>query len=298
MTLAQVGDAEASEFLTRHFDGSVTGIVALAGGAWSRAFGFSLEGAPLVVRFGSYREDFEADREAMSFAGPDLPIPRVLEIGEAFGGYYALSERCFGSFLEELDEPATRQVLAAVLRALDALRALPTRTGANWHGWLRAALVDRPGGRVSGWRPKLARSPDAELTFVEGGKVMESLLPACPELGHVLHLDLINRNVLVNAEDGEIAAIFDWGCMTRGDFLYEVAWFDFWSAWYPGLAAVDWRHTFLDHYKPLALQVPNFDERLRCYELHIGLHHLAYNAFVGGRDEDTALLVRRIRRLM
>lgn len=298
MALPQVSAAEASEFLAQHFDGSVTGVVGLAGGAWSRAFGFRLEDAPLVVRFGAHREDFEADRQAMSFAGPNLPVPRVLEIGEAFGGYYAISERCFGSFLEELDEPTTHQILPAVLRALDALRALPIREPANWHGWLRNALVDRPGGRVSGWRSELARSPDAELTFVEGGQVMESLLPACPQLGHVLHLDLINRNVLVNVKDGEIAAIFDWGCMTRGDFLYEVAWFSFWSSWHPGLAAVDWRQTVVDHYRALALHVPNFDERLRCYELHIGLHHLAYNAFVGGREEDIALLVRRLRHLM
>ncbi|MDQ1461988.1 MAG: hypothetical protein QOI08_3472, partial [Actinomycetota bacterium] len=40
---------------------------------------------------------------AMRFAGPDLPVPRVLEIGDAFDGSYAISERHFGVFLEELD---------------------------------------------------------------------------------------------------------------------------------------------------------------------------------------------------
>jgi hypothetical protein len=39
------------------------------------------------------------------------------------------------------------------------------------------------------------------------------------------------------------------------------------------------RAAALQHYKALAVAVPRFDERLSCYELHIGLEHLAYNAF-------------------
>lgn len=298
MARAEITPRDAAKFLADHFGGSVTGVEPLAGGAWSRAFGFDLDGTPLVARFGAHREDFEADRVAMSFAGPDLPVPRVLEVGEAFGGFYAVSERCFGAFLEELDAAPMRQVLPAVVRLLDALRALPTVAGGDWHGWMRDSLVDRPGARVSGWTQKLADSPQAQSTFVDGRKVMDTLLPACPALGHVLHLDLIHRNVLVDVDSRRVAAVFDWGCMTRGDFLYEVAWLDFWSDWFAGLASVDWRQSLLDHYRTIGLETPNFDERLRCYELHIGLQHLAYNAFVGAPDDDTARLVRRIRPLM
>jgi hypothetical protein len=43
----------------------------------------------------------------------------------------------------------------------------------------------------------------------------------------------------------------------------------------------------LDHYADMGLEVPNFDARLRCCALHIGLVHLAYNAFLG--DEPTLL---------
>ena len=44
----------------------------------------------------------------MAFAGPDLPVPKVLEVGDALGGAYAISERHFGLFLEKLDEPRWR----------------------------------------------------------------------------------------------------------------------------------------------------------------------------------------------
>lgn len=298
VSAADVSSGEATTFLTDHYEGAVTEVVALTGGAWSRAFGFRLDDQSLVVRFGAWIEDFEADREAMSFAGPDLPVPRVLEIGEAFTGFYAISERRFGVFLEELEPAALRRVLPALLRTLDALRALPAQADGRWHDYLREVLVDRPGGRVSGWREKLTRSEDAESTFIEGRKVMEPLLDSCPELGHVLHLDLINRNVLADPEQGRIEAVFDWGCMTRGDFVYEIAWLHFWSPWYPGLTAVDWRAAALDHYRQTGVHVDDFDLRLRCYELHIGLRHLAYNAFVGDRETDTQLLVRRIHTLL
>ena len=37
----------------------------------------------------------------------------------------------------------------------------------------------------------------------------------------------------------------------------------------------------LDHYGDMGLEVPNFSDRMRCCALHIGLVHLAYNAFLG-----------------
>ena len=74
----------------------------LGGGDWSRAFAFRLGGRDLVARFGAYGEDFAKDRQAMAFAGPDLPVPEVLETGSALGGAYAISQRCFGQFLETL----------------------------------------------------------------------------------------------------------------------------------------------------------------------------------------------------
>ena len=206
-----------------------------------------------MARFGRYREDFLKDEWAMSLAGPDLPVPRVLEVGEAFGNAYAISERHVGRFLETLDEPSLCRLMPALLRALDALRLVPVSSGAGcvwrqavtdatrWQEWLPGALIDHPGDRVSGWRAKLAATAELDHLFLAGERRLHDLLGACPELRHILHLDLLNRNVLVAEDSRSIEAVFDWGCLAFGDFLYEVAWFTFWAPWHPGLAAVDFR---------------------------------------------------------
>jgi len=51
------------------------------------------------------------------------------------------------------------------------------------------------------------------------------------------------------------------------------------------------------HYDAIGLDVPRFDERLRCYELHVGLTHLAYCAFAG-HEEDLYAVARRTRGLL
>jgi hypothetical protein len=52
------------------------------------------------------------------------------------------------------------------------------------------------------------------------------------------------------------------------------------------------------HYNAIGLDVPLLDERLRCYELHIGLTHLAYCAFVGHREEDLRAVARPTREIL
>lgn len=298
---------EAAGFLAERYAGRAHDVSELGGGDWSRAFSFRLGGRDLVARFGPYGEDFAKDQQAMAFAGPDLPVPEVLETGSGLGGAYAISQRCFGVFLENLDEPRWRRLLPALLRGLDALRQLPvpgsdptaavTGGGGGWREWLWSGLVDRPGARVSGWKAVLDQAGLAEL-FATVQREFSALLPACPEIRHVLHVDLLNRNVLVPADGSRLTAVFDWACSAYGDFLYEVAWFTFWAPWHAGLAAIDFRSAILGHYQSTGVEVPCFDERLRCYELHIGLTHLAYCAFVRNRDDDLHAVAQRTREIL
>lgn len=300
MTGGPVLLADATGFLGERYGGRASDIRELGGGAWSRAFSFRLGRSDLVARFGRYGEDFRKDQAAMGFAGPDLPVPKVLEVGSALGGAYAISERHDGLFLEELDEPRWRRLLPALMRGLDHLRHLQGPGGpgtATWPEWLLSGLADRPGERVSGWRAILARSPELEETFVAAERGFAALLVACPQARHLLHLDLLNRNVLVAEDGSRLTAVFDWGCSAYGDFLYEVAWFTFWAPWQPGLAAIDFRSVIRGHYDAIGLDVPRFDERLRCYELHVGLTHLAYCAFAG-HEEDLYAVARRTRGLL
>ncbi len=301
----------AARFLAQRYGQSTAESVAeLGGGDWSRAFSFRFDNRDLVVRFGRHIEDFTKDQKAMAFARSDLPVPTVLAVGKATPGiFYAISERHFGVFLETLDERGWRSLLPALLRALDALRKVPPPGGSGsadwasegvssapltWRQWLVASLEDRPGERVSGWRAKLKEAPTINDVFVSAERTLRSLLGACPEVRHVLHRDLLNRNVLVANDALRLEAVFDWGCSMAGDFLYEVAWLTFWAPWHPALEAVDFRRVIQDHYETIGLRVENFDQRLACYELHIGLEHIAYAAFTGREDHQHAIARRTL----
>jgi hygromycin-B 4-O-kinase len=287
----------AARFLAERYGPSAGSVSELGAGDWSRAFSFRLDHRDLVARFGRHREDFVKDQKAMAFARPELPIPMVLEVGEALGGFYAISERHFGLFLDGLDERQWRNVVPALLHGLDTLRAVPPSTGdistpSSWRQWLVESLEDHPDGRVGGWRARLKETPEVDAVFVAGEQALRSLLWACPEIRHVLHRDLLNRNVLVAEDASRLEAVFDWGCSMAGDFLYEVAWFTFWAPWHPALDALDFCSVTRDHYQTIGLVVENFDPRLACYELHIGLEHLAYAAFTS-READMRAVARR-----
>jgi aminoglycoside phosphotransferase (APT) family kinase protein len=305
-----VGLGEAAAFLAERYAGQARDVAELGGGDWSSAFSFRLDRRTLVARFGHYGEDFARDQQAMALSGPDLPVPRVLETGRALGGAYAVSERHFGVFLETLDAARWRRLLPALLRGLDALRDAPAlgtgeRAGAggqaptgSWREQLKAQLEDHPGQRVSGWRATLAGSAELDSLFTAGERTVSGLLDACPDIRHVLHRDLLNRNVLVAGDGFRLTAVFDWGCYGLGDFLYEVAWFTFWAPWHAGLAAIDFRSAILGHYQAAGLDVPRFDERLRCYELHVGLTHLAYCTLTGDPGRHLPSIARRTREIL
>lgn len=285
--------AAASRFLTRRYGAEVDMHDDLAQGEWSRAYAFRHAGRDLVVRFNPSRDAFDVDLLAMRFASTDIPIPRVIEVGEVEGGFYAISERAFGEFLEELSPGAMRAAGPSVLAVLDGLRLAGTsastgfgpwdRRGngrySSWAGYLLDVESEVPDTHRAGWRDFLERSGIATCAFRAGMDALEPLATRVPDLRHLVHSDLLNRNAFVS--DGRVTALIDWQCAMYGDFLYDLAWLTFWAPWHPGLEAADFRATALRHYAELGLAVPHLDDRMRCYELHIGLRHLVYNAWRG-----------------
>jgi len=285
---ADIDERAAAEFLNEHLDG-VENVEFVGEGAWSRCFGFSCDARALVVRFGRHRVDFEKDRVAAAWRSVNLPIPEVLEIGEAFGGYFAISTRAHGVPLESLDARGWRSVTPSLLRALDDLRSIPVTAAhrfgddqaghfASWRDYLLSVQHDAP-GRTHGWRERLRGSERGAAVFAAG-------LDRLAEISHDLlveptfvHNDLVNRNVLV--EGSVVTAIFDWGCAFAGDFLYDIAAIVFWTPWYAALRDVDLLEHALAHFDAVGADLHDVRRRLEACALHIGLVHIAYNAFLG-----------------
>jgi len=300
-TLVQLTDA--AHFVAERFGPDAGQVEHVADGAWSRCFGFTLDGSELVIRFGHHVEDFERDRIAARFAARNLPIPRVIEIGEAFDRWYCVSTRSRGTPLELIDPVEWRATVPSVLAMLDALRRTDISSTAGYGAWnyegtaphtswadhLGSVMEDPADARTHGWKRRLVDSPAGDTSFCRAFDVMVDLATTFVVERTLIHNDLLNRNAL--ASGGEVTAVFDWGCSIYGDFLYEPATFVFWAPWHPAIERSDMLTAFIEHYRDVGLEVPDMDARLRCCLLHIGLVHVAYNAFLG--DEETLILTDR-----
>ncbi len=202
--------ADVAAFLTARFGDSCERIARVGQGEWSMAFAFRRADREFVIRFGAHRDDFDKDRLAARFASAGLPIPAVVAIGAAFGGFYAVAERAFGAYLDELGGSQLRVLLPALFATLDAVRAVNVGDSPGYGAW-RAALLDigtdHPTDRTYGWREKLAGSAIGPGPFQEGLGYLATLAAACPEERHLVHGDLLNRNVLV--DDGRLSAVID-----------------------------------------------------------------------------------------
>lgn len=291
----RVNGSQARDFLATRY-GLVDEVEPLRGGFWSSAYGFSCAGRRLVVRFGANKEWFEVDRAAMAFDSPGLPVPEVLEIGDAFGGAYAVSARHYGTNLEDL-RPEQLDVAGPMLASLfGALFRVPKspdlrvawheqapQRGLTWRDWILEHLSDDHSTAVDGWRRAVAAQPEVDRVFRACEGRVRGLVQACPERRDLVHGDLLHANVLVADDASRPSAVFSWKCSVRGDFLYDAAWCSFWAPWHPGIAAADpLRHIQQEpSIKDDAEAWVDASLRHHCYELHIGATHLGWNAWIG-----------------
>jgi len=295
--IPKINIRQAQAFLEDRFNVDPATVDFAGEGAWSQCFGFKRGTQDLVIRFGHHVDDFQKDRIASSWIAPGLPIPEVIEIGQGSDRFYAISTRVRGVPLESLSTPEWQALVPAVASALEALRLTDLSAtqgygswGADgnarfesWYEYLLSVGDDAPDKRTHGWRERLARHVRGQVAFAWGfdllARVASEPVPRC-----LIHGDLLNRNVLVG--DKTISGVFDWGCSAYGDFLYDLAWFEFWAPWHPNLDIDGLKAELENRWRADDSTPANKDTRLLACHLHIGLDHLAYNAFTGN---ETAL---------
>lgn len=288
---------QAAAFLLDRFGADATAVETLRQGGWSSAYGFVRHSTGYVIRFSAHVDDFQRDRLAYRYASPELPIPVVTEIGDAFGIHYAISERVSGVPIDDVDGRQMRELLLSFLASLDAMRHADVAGTTGYGGWgddrnaphstwaaaLLAVSEDTPGSRGGGWRERLETSPVGSAAFDEAYAALSALASYAPVDRHLIHSDLLNYNVLVS--EHEFTGVIDWGCAMYGDFLYDLAWLVFWWPWRPAWKGIDILAEARRHYGEIGLMIPDFDERLRFCLLHIGLSNLAYVAWIGRWDQ-------------
>ncbi len=261
-------------------------VAQIGAGAWSTAFRFDLDGAPMVVRVGEHVDDFEIDAEMSAFGRPDLPVPKVTEVSRLEPPHdhlhICISTFAPGTPLEYAAREHWAELVPKVADLLNALRAVSPPAGLTVPSWtdVLCAENDNERGRMAGWRDRLAERPAqhdmyerarAQLRSLCAEDAISSIVPT------LLHCDLINRNVHV--EGGRITGVFDWGCRRWGDHLFDFAWFVFWDPWMETLDVGLLKAELVKRWG----EEPHGD-RLRACLLQIGADHLAYNAFAGDHE--------------
>ena len=296
---AQVAQSEATiiEFLGEHHGTTPSDLEVLSGGYWSAAYGYRIGDGELVLRLSERPDGFRADESAMRHSSATLPIPEVLTIGEAFGGWFAISRRHHGRFLEDVGTDEADVLGPTVVGLLADLRAVPD-TGAEtrpWQRWLIEGLTDRPGSHTEGWRLRLAADPRAERTFRAVDERIHSMLDACPDRRQLVHSDLLHYNVLVTPDADAVSAVFSWKCATWGDAIYDLAWCTFWGRWHDGIGALDLWDRVIPTLSPS--ETVDVGVRHHVYELQIGATHLGWYATLGD-DTNLAWTLRQLDELL
>ncbi|HET7036557.1 MAG TPA: phosphotransferase [Thermomicrobiaceae bacterium] len=284
--------AATRAFLERKYGAPVDGVVPIGVGAWSRAFAFSVGDARRVIRWSDVADNFARDAFAVRFRGPGLPVPPILEIGRVGDQFFAIAPFVAGAYLESLAGEALVATVPAVLELFRALRSadLAGTTGfgffdgsghgsyPSWRAFLLNDKNEAPGSVINGWRARLEGSALGMGAYEALRARFEPLVARCPEVRGLVHADLLHFNVL--CQSGRISAVLDWGSAFYGDPLYDIVWFRYYQPWYPEFARITLAERLLAGFRadPRA-NTADIDARVRCYELHIGLDSIAYNAF-------------------
>jgi len=254
----------------------------LTEGLASQAFGFRSGAAEYVVRVNEAAETFQKDAfVARKFADSRLPVPKILDIGLLDAGpAFCVSRRAPGFRLHDLDAEGMARMarpVAQTMRAISASDLTDTSgfgrfdsTGSapfvSWRGFLLA--VASPD--YFDWEA-VSEEVNQRVVREAVGQVVE-LAAACPEERHLIHGDFGSYNVLT---DGDyVTAVLDWNLALFGDPLYEVANLFFWN---------EERLTpFIRHLESEGCCLPQWRERMRCYQLRTCLQEINDSVAWGG----------------
>ncbi|MEM7113538.1 MAG: aminoglycoside phosphotransferase family protein [Chloroflexota bacterium] len=303
---------EVTTLLENYFEQPVKRVAPLGTGHIARVFSFQTGGQAYVIRFvteataNTFKVELalSALLKKQDGTGMAVPLPPILHHG-MFGEYhFAVAPMAAGQPLDELPPEAAEQILPKAIEALDAIHEVDV-SGTQGYGWLDVTANNQlPGGLFPSWPAFLLSVINEtegdfygfwhglfETSFLERPlfdqlyNEMESLFPYLPKERYLVHGDYGFNNVL--AQDGEITAVIDWNAK-YGDFLFDIARLNFIA---PDVGYPD---RFLRYYAAQNRHVPNFAERLRCYQCYTALDGMRFFAKMDQPD-GYAWVKRRIR---
>lgn len=275
--------------LQQHFPASIKHLAVINSGQIAQTFSFTVEEQGYNIRFNQDNMGANFPKEAFiaaRIASPLIPIPAFVHIGRFQGLHYSITVKVPGQPLDTLSPTEYARLLPEVIRTLDAIhhvdvRDWPPRYGviddngvglsASWGNYLTSVREEEEDWNFYGkWHTLFDNSLLERDVFDLIYDHMTRLLDSCPEERYLVHGGYGFSNVI--AHQGKITAVLDWVDAKYGDFVYDIAWLDFWS---PEAAHGE---LFRRYYQEQGVSVPAYDERLRCYHCYISLDALRFFA--------------------
>ncbi len=169
------------------------------------------------------------------YASPLIPVPPVVHLGQFQGIHYGISRRLRGQGQDKLSPSEYREALPAVMETLYAIHQVDVSHETKY-GWFNGEGVGRE-----------------DRFLVHGGYGYGNLL----------------------IENGRVTGVLDWIDATYGDFVYDVAWLDYFRG------DIKYPELYEQYAAERGLSIPSFRERLLCYQGFIGLDGLRFFAKTG-----------------
>ena len=277
--------ATVESFLRQHLGAPIEELQSLRGGELCTVFSYTLAGEQYVIRFSAMESGFQHDRLAYErYAPSGIPIPRISAIGHCREWAFAIAPCVPGRTLQSLPAAQHEAAAPALVEMVDRIHQLDLSATSGygavdeagvgryprWTAYLSAIGEEDPADFYGHWRRLYATSFLERALCEQLLTQMNALLPALPPVRALVHGDIGFDNVLVDGE--RISAVLDWDNMAYGDFLFDVAWLRFWPSPVPYAAL------FRRYYAGHGRDLPQYEERLRCYTCYIGLVALRFFA--------------------
>jgi hygromycin-B 4-O-kinase len=283
----QISESDVLAILCERFAMPIEDLAIVSGGQIAQTYGFSAGGERYILRITQHMGanlDKEQFIQRLLAASP-VPVAPILQVGRLGDLHYAISQRMPGAPLTALPPDAFEELFPALLQTLDDVHAVDVSATSGF------GIFDDDGvGFFPSWRASLTSIREEEpewdfygkwhtlfeTTFLERDMWngiyarMTELLAVCPEERSLVHGNYGFGNVL--AVDARITAVLDWLDAKYGDFLFDVAWLDFWST------ALNVRGRVGARYAERGISVPHYAERILCYECYIALDGLRFFA--------------------
>lgn len=274
----------ANEKLSEILGSSVTNLSPIEMGELSRVFSFEWKDLSYVVHFKETKESLEKARYMSQTYGSHLPIPKVMKVGEIDGVFFAISDKAEGKPISTFSPSQQEIILQDVAKHLVALGQVNVdrsqgygwispeghTTSASWVETIETFFKIDPNDFYQDWTRLYDESFLERSLFEEGYSAMMELLQYAPDRPLLVHGDFHLGNML--SDGSRVTGIVDWEMAMYGDFMFDVAGLHFWSP------ALDFPQKVRDSCSVNKIDIPHFDERLRCYMLFKAIDGLRFYA--------------------